>query len=66
MSTRAERMPAHKAKMARKQRARKYAEPTRIQDAVAAQKRRGTFRRDAMNISQHPKGQKRTRPPVYS
>ena len=63
-STRRERQPEHKAKMARKANERLHAPPTRIEEAVADQKRRGTFKQDAMNISQHPKGVKRTRPPV--
>lgn len=61
--TREERQSAHKKKMAEKKYDREHAPMTALQSAVAAEKKAGTFKQDAMNIS---KGEKRTRPPVYS
>jgi hypothetical protein len=66
MLTHAQRMPTHKAKMARKKNERLHARPTRLEEAVAREKAAGIFKSGSMNISRHPKGVKRTRAPVYS
>lgn len=66
MLTRRERKKEHKTKMARKDVRRLHAEPTELQDLVARMKKNGTFADAMMNYSRHPKGEKRTRPPVYS